>query len=406
MSPPISFQPKQAGFNLGAVDFTETLALAKSSMKDTFRLLSVSFLGAQTIEVPGNTKLEAPKKLSMDANLLLAGLQDTLNQLMQKVSVSDIKHNLQTLHDAGKKQLEDIRQAAVDAAAGAAKEKEADKKGNVFEAISNWVQAAVSVISIVFTAIAAVGQALSGNFVAAGALFVAVGAMGVQLGCQLALAIDATMKASGVEGGLGIDIELCKKVMEIAGYVALAASMIGMIGGIASSMQSAAKQGMAQATAKVASQTSSQAGQMAGKAGQLMGEISEETTKQMITESAKQMTKELAKEMMKPIMLFSRQLAYTAAVGQAGTAITKAVGKEATEELLEDASTLQGQADNKLADVEAMKAMIVKLQAMIEQLQQALEEQMEKGENVMQSLLAPITDRMKTMQTLVQNIGA
>jgi hypothetical protein len=394
-----NLQGNRAAFTPGTVDFTETMALAKSSMKDTFRLLSASFLGAQTIEVPGNTKLEAPKKLSMDANLLLAGLQDTLNQLMQKVSVNDIKHNLQTQNDAGKKQLEDMRQAAVDAAAAAAKQKEADKKGNVFEAISNWVQAAVSVISIVFTAIAAVGQALSGNFVAAGALFVAVGAMGVQLGCQLALAIDATMKASGVEGGLGIDIELCKKVMEIAGYVALAASMIGMIGGIASSMQSAAKQGMAQATAKVASQTSSQA-------GQLMGEISEETTKQMITESAKQMTKELAKEMIKPIMLFSRQLAFTAAVGQAGTATTKAIGKEATKELLEDASTLQGQADNKLADVEAMKAMIVKLQAMIEQLQQALEDQMDKGQNLMQSLLAPITDRMKTMQTLVQNIGA
>jgi len=81
-------------------------------------------------------------------------------------------------------------------------------------------------------------------------------------------------------------------------------------------------------------------------------------------------------------------------------------GKQVELNAREEISDLQKEADLKEADAEAIKAMIVKLQAMIEQLQQDLEEQMEKGENVLQSLLTPITDRMRTMETLIQNIGA
>ena len=95
-----------------------------------------------------------------------------------------------------------------------------------------------------------------------------------------------------------------------------------------------------------------------------------------------------------------------AAEGQHRQREAVVAGKQVELEARKDASELQKEADLKEADVEAMKAMIAKLQGMIQQLQDDLEEQMEKGENVLQSILTPIKDRMTTTETLVQNIGA
>ena len=232
MSGSLTIQGNQAAFTPATIDFEETLAVAKTAVKDVVQVLTLSFVGPQSAEVSGATKLEPPKKLSMDANLQLAELQETLNQLIQKVSVNDIKQNLQTQNDANKKQLETMQEAAKAAAAAAAKAKEADHKKNVWAAAAGWVGAAITAATMVVTLISAVGMLATGNFVSAGALFVATAAMGVQLTCQVALAIDATMKANGNEQGLGIDTEKWTKVMEVAGYVALAASMVGLIGGL------------------------------------------------------------------------------------------------------------------------------------------------------------------------------
>ena len=111
-----------------------------------------------------------------------------------------------------------------------------------WKAVASWVGVAITAASIAVTVIAALGQLAVGNVVSASALFVATAAMGVQLTCQVALAIDATMKAAGNEKGLGINVEAWTKVMEIAGYVALAASMVGMIGGLVAASSNAAKQ--------------------------------------------------------------------------------------------------------------------------------------------------------------------
>ncbi len=352
MSDSLSIQGNRAAYTPGTVDLEETMALAQATLKDASKLLTVSFLELQPVEVPGATQLEPPKKLAMDANLLLAQLQDALNQLTQKVSVNDIKQNLRTQNEANIKQLQTMQDAAKAASAAAATTKEAEHKRNVFNAVTAWIGAAVTVASMVLTAVAAVAM-LAVNPVAAAALFVAVGAMGVQLVCQVALAIDATMKAAGNEKGLGIDVAKWTKVMQVAGYVALAASMVGMVGGLVA--------------------------------------------------AASTFGKEVAMQLFTKLFL---PLVTVGIVGNLGVEGIKFGGKMVETNLREEASDLQKEADLKAADAEAIKAMIIKLQAMIQQLQEDLEEQMEKGENLMQSIMAPIKDRMDTIQTLVQNIGA
>jgi hypothetical protein len=453
MSGSLAIQSNPAAYTPGTVDFQETMAVAQAALKDAYQVLTVSFLGPQAVEVPGATRLEPPKKLSMDANLLLAQLQDTLNQLLQKVSVNDIKQNLQTQNEANKKQLETMQEAAKAASAAAAKAKETEHKLNVWKAVANWVGVAITAASIACTVIAALGQLAVGNVVSASALFVATAAMGVQLTCQVALAIDATMKAAGNEKGLGINVEAWTKVMEIAGYVALAASMVGMIGGLLAASSNAAKQATSQIAQKGAAEVADEAGKKAateaveGISKKLATEAVEEVGTEVATEAAEGVGKKLATEAVEEagtevatetaekvvknaVAKTPEQLAKeaqstavkealkaackklvdpldkVAVVGKLALAGINFAGKQVELNAREEISDFQKEADLKEADAEAMKAMIVKLQAMIQQLQQDLEEQMEKGENVLQSLLTPITDRMRTMETLIQNIGA
>lgn len=425
MSGSLAIQGNPAAYTPGTVDFQETMAVAQAALKDAYQVLTVSFLGPQAVEVPGATRLEPPKKPSMDANLLLAQLQDTLNQLLQKVSVNDIKQNLQTQNDANKKQLETMQEGAKAAAAAAAKAKEADHKKNVWAAVAGWVGAAITVASIAVTLVAALGQLAVGNVVSASALFVATAAMGVQLTCQVALALDATMKASGNEKGLGINVEKWTKVMEVAGYVALAASMVGMIGGLVAAGASASKQATSQIAQKGATELAEEAGKkvateaaeeigkkVATEAAEEVGtevatEAAEEVAKKVVTETAEEASKTAIRTAVKAAyQQFFAPIAKVGILGNAALAGVNFAGKQVELKAREEISELQKEADLKEADAEAMKAMIIKLQAMLQQLQQDLEEQMDKGENVLQSLLTPITDRMRTMETLVQNIGA
>ena len=429
MSGSLAIQSNPAAYTPGTVDFQETMAVAQATLKDAYQLLTVSFLGPQAVEVPGATRLEPPKKLSMDANLLLAQLQDTLNQLLQKVSVNDIKQNLQTQNEANKKQLETMQEAAKAASAAAAKAKETEHKLNVWKAVASWVGVAITAASIAVTVIAALGQLAVGNVVSASALFVATAAMGVQLTCQVALAIDATMKAAGNEKGLGINVEAWTKVMEIAGYVALAASMVGMIGGLLAAGSNAAKQTTTQIAQKGATEVADEAGKKAATEAvegiskkvateaveevgtEVATEAAEEGGKNVVAKSSEQLAKEAQATAVKEALKAAcKQLVdpldKVAVVGKLALAGINFAGKQVELNAREEISDLQKEADLKEADAEAMKAMIVKLQAMIQQLQQDLEEQVEKGENVLQSLLTPITDRMRTMETLIQNIGA
>ena len=401
MSDSLVIQGNRAAFTLATVDFEETTAVAKTAVKDAFQALTISFLGRPAVEVPGATRLEPPRMPAMDASLMLAELQETLNQLLQKVSVNDIKQNLQTQNDANKKQLETMQEGAKAAAAAAAKSKETEHKKNVWAAVAAWVGVAITVASIALTLVAAVGMLAAGNVVSAGALFVATAAMGVQLTCQVALAIDATMKANGNEKGLGIDVEKWTKVMEIAGYVALAASMVGMIGGLVAASSTAAKQ----ATAEIAQEGVASLADDAAK--KVATEVVEEGAKKVLTAAEKDIVKQASRAAMKQTYgKFFAGFNILDSVGELGYQGVKFAGKQVELNARREISDLQKEADLKQAEAEEIKARITVLQAMIDQLQKDLDEQMKKGEDVLQSLLTPITDRMKTLETLIQNIGA
>jgi hypothetical protein len=333
-----------------------------------------------------------------------------------------------------------MQEAAKAASAAAAKAKETEHKLNVWSAVANWVGAAITVASMAFTLVAALGQLAIGNVVSASALFVATAAMGVQLTCQVALAIDATMKAAGNEKGLGINVEAWTKVMEIAGYVALAASMVGMIGGALAAGANASKQATSQIAQKGVAKGAAEAAEEVGKkvateaveevGTEVATEAAEGVGKKLTTEAVEEAGTEVATETAEKVgknvvaktpeqIAKEAKAAMEAAYKQLVAPFNKAnlvgkfalvginfAGKQVELNAREEISGFQKEADLKEADAEAIKAMIVKLQAMIEQLQQDLEEQMEKGENVLQSLLTPITDRMRTMETLIQSIGA
>ena len=132
-------------------------------------------------------------------------------------------------------------------------------------------------------------------------------------------------------------------------------------------------------------------------------EAAEGVGKEVVTKTSEEAVKEALKAASKQLI---DPLDKVAVFGKLALAGINFAGKQVELNAREEISDFQKEADLKEADAEAMKAMIVKLQAMIQQLQQDLEEQMEKGENVLQSLLTPITDRMRTMETLIQNIGA
>lgn len=413
MSDSLVIQGNRAAFTLATVDFEETTAVAKTAVKDAFQALTISFLGRPAVEVPGATRLEPPRMPAMDASLMLAELQETLNQLLQKVSVNDIKQNLQTQNDANKKQLETMQEGAKAAAAAAAKSKETEHKKNVWAAVAAWVGVAITVASIALTLVAAVGMLAAGNVVSAGALFVATAAMGVQLTCQVALAIDATMKANGNEKGLGIDVEKWTKVMEIAGYVALAASMVGMIGGLVAASSTAAKQ----ATAEIAQEGVASLADDAAKkvATEVVEEGTKKVTTEVVEEGAKKVLTAAEKDIVKQASRAAMKQTYGKffagfnildSVGELGYQGVKFAGKQVELNARREISDLQKEADLKQAEAEEIKARITVLQAMIDQLQKDLDEQMKKGEDVLQSLLTPITDRMKTLETLIQNIGA
>ncbi len=207
--------------------------------------------------------LAAPAKGAVgaaDIALQIGQLQDMLSQLTAASSKLQIDARMQEKFEAGTRELAKFEEGLTAMREAEAKQKEADKKGNVFDAISNWVQAAVSAVSIVFTLIAAVAQLAAGvltlgayapGLVAGVALFASAAALGVQLGGQVALAIDSTMKACG-EAGIMTDAqrETCMEVIKVAGYVSLACGAIGMVGGMAGALSSAAKEGLARGSAE------------------------------------------------------------------------------------------------------------------------------------------------------------
>ncbi len=251
-----------ANYQSAPVDQTATAAEIQDAAVKVLKHASASLtqidnVGAKILNKVINfalPTLAAPAKGAIGAAaiaLQIGALQDMLSQLTAASSKLQIDQRMKESFATGQAELDKFKESLAAQQAEEAQKAEGAKKGNVIDAISNWVQAAVSVISIAFTVVAALAQAAVGNMVAAAALIVSATALGVQLGGQLVLAIDSTMKATGGAGFLSPSQRAdCEKVIEIAGYVSMAAGAIGMIGGMAGALGTAAKEAVAKGGAE------------------------------------------------------------------------------------------------------------------------------------------------------------
>lgn len=429
--------------------------------------------------IMGLPSLAAPKinSSSADIALRIGLLQDALNQLMTEVSKLGLTQKMNEANAKNMEELEKITESIRKNAEAAEKAKEAEKKGNVIDAISNWVQAAVSIVSAVINIVSAIAQAAAAvvtlggygyGLVAAGALITSAVALGVVAGGQIALAIDSTMKACGGAGCLTDSQRAdCAKVIEVAGYIAMAAGMIGLVGGIASSLSNAAgqvggalgkesaKQGvgaMAKAAAKEAAQSAAQSVKAAAakfidapiatlKAAlqslinSLKASLSnifsaakegaKEGMEEAVTQGLKTgLEKSVGKSMEEANKIIIREVfsaAYTEGMKSTATAmsrlgVTAAAGglvnqaatyggKLEKAELEGEAASLKLDSSKAEADAKAITAQIAKLMKLIEQMQQELSEQMDSGQETLAIINQWLGSAHKTLTTLTEQIA-
>ncbi len=395
VTPTHSFNPEVL---LG--DLQDVRAAAAESLKESFKLLATALSGKNSAaEANGLQELEAPVNISRNVNdmtLRIGLLQDALNQLMQQVSRTEIKMRMNELQKENQKELQRFEEQMAKAAEAAEKAQESQKKGNIFEAVSNWIQAAISVVSAVFTLISAVGQILTNPVGAAGLIVAGVALIGVAA-VQITLAIDATMRAAGQEGFLS---ETQKEQMQLAaqimGYIAIAGSMIGLVGGIVVALGQAGKA----------------AGALAGKEiGRLaatklvatgMKEAATKTTNMTIARVAKY----AFEEAMKPLTKLGLQMALVQIAGQSANAINKGVSAHEIAKLDKEASDLLAEADLAEAAAKAIAAQIAKLRALIEQMQEQLEDMVEQGQQTLSIIFGAIDESASSMTRIHQSSSA
>ncbi|PTY07816.1 hypothetical protein DB347_06215 [Opitutaceae bacterium EW11] len=380
-------------------DVKDAKSEAIKALQKSFHLLgSVSTSeAAKTSDIvkdSGLTELEKPttSKDINDITLRIGLLQDALNQLMEKVSRSEIKQRMNQMQNENKQQLEKFKEQMEKAAEAAEKNKEAQKKGNVFEAISNWIQAVVSIVSAVFTFVAAVGEIFTNPAGAVG-LFAAGVALVGAAAVQITLAVDATMRATGHEGFLSdADKQKMQKAVEILGYIALAGSMIGLVGGVVVALGQAGK--------AAATLTGEQVGRFA--AAKLATTGTKEILKGSMDMTVSRVAKYAFDDAMENLLKYSARAGLSAVVGKGGTAIASGVVSEKIADIKQEASDLKAEADRAEAEAKAMAAQIAKIRALIEQLQQELEAMIEQGQQTMSVIFGSIEQAGKAMTEIHQ----
>lgn len=381
-------------------DLGDAKTAALKTLQQSFKILGQfsTTKTSSTAQGTGLPDLESPT-LSQHVNdltLRIGLLQDALNQLMQQVSKSEIQQRLGEMQKENQRQLDKFRDQMDKAAEAAEKNKEAKKKGNVFEAISNWIQAVVSIVSAVITLVTAVGEIFTNPVGAAGLIVAGVALLGAAA-VQVTLAIDATMRAAGQEGFLSeADKTKMQKAVEILGYIALAGSMIGLIGGVVVALGQAGKA----------------AGTLAGREVGRLGaaKLAASGMKEMAKNSAKIALGRTAsldfnmginrvaayafKDAMANLMKLGAQLAVTQAVGTAANKTAIGVGKDKVADLQQQASDLQAESDQAQAAAKAIAAQVAKLHALIEQLQQELSNMMDQAQQTLAIIFGAINETM------------
>jgi hypothetical protein len=400
---------------LGDIEGVKTSAL--KTLQQTFRLMGTvknnNTSASEIVKSDGLPELEEPINLRNvnDITLRIGLLQDALNQLMAKVSKQEIQQRMNESQKENQKQLEKFKDQMAKAAEAAEKNKEAQKKGNVFEAISNWIQAVVSIVSAIVTMVSAVGQILTNPVGAAGLIVASLALLGTAA-VQITLAIDATMRAAGQDGFLS-DTQKANmaKAAEIMGYIAIAGSLIGLVGGVVVALGQAGKAaaGIAgrevtkMAATKMVGEGMRDAAKEALKKGG--SEAAKEASKMAIKEASVEVVEQAArraavdafKTAMKQMQGMLGKAGLFAALGRSGSDIVSGVGADKVADLHDEASSLMKEADDAEAAAKAIQALINKLQALIDQLQQELETLMEDAQQALAVIFGAIEKGAESM---------
>lgn len=379
---------------LGDLEETKTSVIA--TLQQTFRVLSTvrneKSQASEIVKADGLPDLEEPTNTRSvnDITLRIGLLQDALNQLMAKVSKTEIRQRMNESQQKNQEQLDKFKEQMEKAKEAAEKNKEAEKKGNVFEAITSWIQAVITVISAIVTLVSAVGQILT-NPVGAAALFVASAALIGTAAIQITLAIDATLVAAGKEGFLTEDQKAkMQKAAEIMGYIALAASMIGLVGGIVVALGQAGK-----AAGTLGAQ---QVGKFA--AAKMVGSGAKEIAKKSMDMTLNRVAYYAFKDSMAEMLKYSAKIGIATAVAGGANQIVSGVGTNMVADIKKEASDLQAEADYAEAAAKAIEALIQKLRAIIEQLQSELEKLLEDGQLTISIIMGAIDSTAESMTTL------
>jgi len=401
-----------------------------------------------TMGQDGMIQLTPPKATMnvMDLTLRIGLLQDALNQLQQQTSKNEIQGRLNDMNRENADKLSKIKEQVEHAAEQLKKMKESQAKANMFGFLGAIFKAILDFFMAIFNVIAAVGYALTGNVAAAAGLMVSAGALVASGIVHLVEAADSLGKLAFGKGFLSeADKQRMSQAVEILGYIAMGAAMIGGLGAIVDGISQAgalatkeltklAVQEMSQqvvkiGTEEVAEQSVKQmvkqivkevlmdalqeSGKLATKfsttAQETMSLAMKEALKEGSTQATKQMAKEAIKAAVKEVMInafkdFMQAATKTAlanAIVGGSSQIIGGVGDLVVSDIRSDAAAEKLLADQAEAKAKAIEAMIQMLHKMIEQLQQQLSDMLDSAMQAVSAIFDAADDSASSMKELM-----
>jgi len=393
-------------------DFTEIKREASKSVESALVMLGTVIAGnslnagnVQELPRPSSSMLGGIAELSLRIGLI----QDALDQLMQEVSKLGISQRLNQANQTNQEQLAKIEEQVAEMKEAAAKNKEAEEKGNLFQMIGDWVNVAITAISLAITVVAAVAGSIVTGGAAGAALAVAIVALSVTLAAQLTLAIDSTVAyENGGEGFLGDArgaIETTAMVAGIVGAVASVATGLVAIGrGISAATAAAAKELGEEATKEAVKGAMKEGVKQALKEG--AKESIKRGGKEVIMEAAPKAAYTAFREVASETLKTLGKQASTAGLAQLAAAGIDTGGTVAKNDLLEAAEEHSKAAKDAEAEAKALEAVVKMLQKVIAQMQEELEAMIDAALQSLDVIFGVIDDTQTSQAKIMQSSGA
>ena len=393
-------------------DFTEIKQEARQSVENALVMLGTVIAGnslnsdnLQELPPPSFSMLGGIAELSLRIGLI----QDALDQLMQEVSKLGIGQRLNQADRANQEQLARIDEQVAEATEAAAKSKEAEEKGNLFQMIGDWVNVAITAISLAITVAGAVLGGIVTGGAATVALAVAIVALSITLAAQITLAADSTdAHRNGGEGFLGDARGALETTAMVAGIVAAVASvatgLIAISRGFSAAAGAAAKElgeEATQAAVKAATKEGvKQALKESGKEALHLGgkEVLMEAAPKAAYTAFREVAAETLKTLEKQATIVTITQLVNAGINAAGTVEKNKILKEAEEHL-------QAAKDAE-AEAKAFEAVVKMLQKVISQMQEELESMIDAALQSLDAVFGIIDDTQTSQKKIMQSSGA